>query len=367
MITYISATVISVVFSLFAMQFYNSIPVSESSHPIKIKRGITSQAKLFHLFAFFSAIPLFCVAAFRYGIGTDYFSYINEFERVIRGEWSYFEPGFWLINKLVACVTTNSVWIFIISAFIFSYFTFHAIYEQSVNPAFSILLLVITTHYFIYINQMRQYLAIAIFLYSIKYIQKRRLLHYIILILLAATLHKSILIVIPLYFVQYLRLNWKFVFPLIGGIWALSPFLKSIFQFLVLHTSYGRFYQTEYNNGKGSLFYIIECIIILIFEYWALSISKQQKPLYDFYINCQILAVLFAAFFGFIPLLDRVMNIFTFVQLISLPAFCSLIIRKRDRYFCVGSISIAFIVYMVWQVVILKHNQVLPYQNVFWH
>ena len=59
------------------------------------------------------------------------------------------------------------------------------------------------------LNFIRQCIAIAIFLYSIEYIKKKKFIPYLLIILLASTFHKSMLIMIPVYFIARIAVNWK--------------------------------------------------------------------------------------------------------------------------------------------------------------
>src|SRR5690606_11238153 len=65
--------------------------------------------------------------------------------------------------------------------------------------------LILGPHYLILMNGMRQTIAGCIFIYSIKYIQERKLLPYIICILLATTIHKSAIILVVIYFIPQLN------------------------------------------------------------------------------------------------------------------------------------------------------------------
>ena len=61
----------------------------------------------------------------------------------------------------------------------------------------------------------RQSIAIAIFLFAIKYLCAKKMwpsiVPYMIIILVAASFHKSILIMVPAYFIARLAVNWKWL------------------------------------------------------------------------------------------------------------------------------------------------------------
>src|SRR5699024_10248866 len=55
-----------------------------------------------------------------------------------------------------------------------------------------------------------EYAAVAIFAYSIKYIYCRRLVQYILLVILASAFHITAIVTIPLYFILYRKPTLRF-------------------------------------------------------------------------------------------------------------------------------------------------------------
>jgi hypothetical protein len=54
---------------------------------------------------------------------------------------------------------------------------------------------------------MRQYLAVMIILFALRYIDQNRFFHYLIWILLASTFHVSAMLMIPFYFILKIPMN----------------------------------------------------------------------------------------------------------------------------------------------------------------
>lgn len=55
----------------------------------------------------------------------------------------------------------------------------------------------------------RHQMAIAIFLFALPYLRQKRFVPYLVIVLLAATFHKSMLVWIPVYFLAQLAMDWK--------------------------------------------------------------------------------------------------------------------------------------------------------------
>ena len=97
-------------------------------------------------------------------------------------------------------VTPDSALLFATVGFLTLLFFFLGIYQQSDMVVFSILLFFLTNKYFTSLNQIRQMLAMSLFVFAVKYAVERRIWAYMGLIGIAALIHTSSLIYFPVYF-----------------------------------------------------------------------------------------------------------------------------------------------------------------------
>lgn len=152
----------------------------------------------------------------RYGIGFDYFNYYTLFNQcknlsfidilTFKGP---IEPGFGLILKLISFITTDIVIMYLILGIIaFSTLGFY-VYKFSPSPFISIYLFVTFGFMFGLMNLFRQYFAAIIFLFAIKFIKEKKLLPFLLITILAASIHKSALLILPVYFIARLNITWK--------------------------------------------------------------------------------------------------------------------------------------------------------------
>ena len=186
---------------------------------------------------------LFLVMGLRYGIGQDYFfTYKPVFETILRnGNYNNIEFGFVLLNKIIQFFTNDYIWIFIVTSFIFVCFVLKSIYDQSVNIAMSIFIMICDCFYFYAMNVVRQSIVIAIFIYAIKYIQEKNLKKYLLFLLVASTIHKIALIFIPVYFISQIRIDKKLFVFLSVVIYTLIPFVFKILNVILFNTKYGNY------------------------------------------------------------------------------------------------------------------------------
>lgn len=147
------------------------------------------------------------VAGMRYGIGTDYFPYIDIFD----GNYKRIddvEPIFKILVKTIQLFTDNYSVIFFVIMLLTVTFTFFGLYyfKNEVNMATGMTLFM-TTYYFTAYNICRQSLSVAIVFYAMTYLFRdkgwKNSLIYILLVLLAGGIHYSSLPVLILVVFRY--------------------------------------------------------------------------------------------------------------------------------------------------------------------
>lgn len=351
MLIYVIATLISMFLAYFAINIRN-----KKNNAINIKK----------LFMILSGIPLFIVSGFRYMVGCDYLSYANYFINYQYTTVHRMEFGFNKMIELIQLFSDNYIWIFIITSLIFIYFTYKAIYEQSINPILSIYLLFASTYFSIYLNGMRQMMAIAIFIYSIKFIKERNLLKYLLFILIASLFHLSILICIPLYFLYNIKVKPHIVVIISVIVLFFKSFFYNILTNIFMQTDYS-IYKTVFETTKANNIIIIIELFTLIF---ALLFYNKNKMLsnqkeYNFFLILKLLAFITSLFNGTIPLIGRIRWIFGFSIIIFIPMIIDRINNKKVKLLITLVIIFFFSVYIYYSIVINNSHCVLPYRLIF--
>ncbi|XOQ48306.1 MAG: Transmembrane protein EpsG [Eubacteriales bacterium] len=151
-------------------------------------------------------------------VGIDYIQYADYFKQVRNGGWSFLisdangyrvEPGYSLLNYFVS-LFTGDVHIFMLFVSILTVgLTAVLLYKYSPVPWVGMFVFASFGFFGNSLSFLRQSIAIAIFLYAINFLKKKKLIPYILIVLLAASFHKSIIIMIPVYFLAHIKVNWK--------------------------------------------------------------------------------------------------------------------------------------------------------------
>lgn len=143
----------------------------------------------------------------RYKVGTDYEQYELIFETQTE---DFMEPFHILVSSVIRKFHGNAGHLFAVYGMLSSFFLYRFFenfkYKNKYIPVITYLLL-----FPFFCNGIRQALALTIFMYSTQFIEKRKFLLYLICVVCATLVHTSLIIVLPLYFVNRKFDTWVYV------------------------------------------------------------------------------------------------------------------------------------------------------------
>lgn len=355
---YISTMLISVFFAYIAVYFRKK---REIFNDCRRKEVVSA---LYISFSILSFLPLYIVSAIRYDVGTDYLlRYVPGFYKIYNTGKESFELGYMLLNKFVLLFTKDYLFLFIITSFIFCFFIYKTIYENSKDVCYSILLLVFTTSYFVSLNIVRQCIAAALFVYSVKYIRTKDLKKYLIFNGIGILFHSSAIICLPVYFIAN-KLNLKVHLCSFAAIILARPIINKAFIFFVNLTKYDRYYESKYYTQKIYVTAFIIELAVLILCYMVYKEGKDNER-YVMFTNIQFVCVFLLLISSVIPNISRIILYFQFVKIVYLPEVIGLI--KSRKLYIITKICVisCYAMYMINEIIIKGSNQVLPYYTIF--
>ncbi len=268
------------------------------------RRQARSCAALFTLF-----LVLAGTAALRIDVGNDYGNYVNIFHEIYVGGYVVTEPGFnWLVRFLfLLSGGENYLLVFGLFAVVTAVIFLKAMYDQSVDFTLSFALFMLLGLYFRTFNTVRYYFVLAVTLYSLRYVLKREYSKFVLLILLAALFHKSVLVVIPLYLIA--ALPWKKWQVALGAAFAVSlPLFQGFWMKVVLwlYPSYQNTVYLQKETGlEGSLMGIIRCAAVLLLGLSAYRETIKENRANLFYFKLNLLGLALYTCGSFLPLVSR--------------------------------------------------------------
>lgn len=172
----------------------------------------------------FSLLLFAVISGIRWQVGVDHLSYLASYENIKEGgefRERGVEPGFDLITKLFASLDIHFTIYFAFWAFLQLFFIYYALKDERYLLPFIGIVLILGPHYLNWMNGIRQTLAACIFVFSVQFINNRKLLKYLATILLAFLIHKTSIFLLIFYFIpqkDYFRNRGFTFFLLIASI-----------------------------------------------------------------------------------------------------------------------------------------------------
>lgn len=251
-----------------------------------------------------SFLPLFILLGFRHiSVGTDTHVYADTFERVVHGTMStadknWLSIGYITLSYIVGHIFgTNYVVLNVVVGFLSLFFLYKSIVDNSKIPTLSLFLFICMCLYYQMFNQSRQLLAITIVMYSYKYLKHKNFFKYAITVLFAATMHKSALIMLPVYFFVDIKLTKRNLL-IYSGLGVFILLFSGLFVKLITMTSYGKIYAgtSFFESQLSTLFNLFVRVGLLGLCLLAgknyIKKDSQSCRLYNIAILCTLLQII---------------------------------------------------------------------------
>lgn len=309
------------------------------------------------------------VSACRIAVGNDYWVYRDNFKLIAQERHVSSETGFNLIVQFMQYLFgyDNYLPIFALFSFVTVLFFVKALHDQGTHYAFSLFLLMTGGYYFQSLNSVRYYLALAIALYSMKYVLRGEYGKFILWIVASAAFHKSILLVIPVYLVaKYLAaVRLKPGHYAIGALFLLSLVFGQELYREIIFKFYPFYENSAFDNGQISYVNIVKCLgtLGLCVVCYRTSLKEDLVNRFYFFLN---LAGLVAYCCGsFIPEVSRVGYYMIISQVFLLPKLLGEMKKGWFKNFCTVGVIGAFLLYfgMLLKGMYAVDVRLLPYLN----
>ena len=312
---------------------------------------------------------LFLLAALRMEVGNDYETYVDTIHEIYVGGYVVTEPLFNLVVKLLCELSggENYLLVFGVFAFVTIWIFLKVLYEQTEDFSLAFFLFMTLGIYFRTFNTVRYYFVLAITLYSFRYVLRKEYGKFIILIGLAALFHKSVLVVIPIYFIA--NMSWKKWHMVILGLGAAAMVIFRDFVMkiaLELYPSYKDTIFLETETGlSGNIMSIVRCVMVLGLAVICYGESVKDKRENEFYFKLNFLAIVMYLCCSFLPLVGRIGYYLMTSHILFLPSILGNIRNEKKRKILTILIIIACVIYFV--LFLRSANQpgvrVLPYKS----
>jgi hypothetical protein len=281
-----------------------------------------------------------------WSVGADTLNYYDAFKRVEWLSWKeifisfkqYYQfgigkdPGYTFFEKIVQIFTNDYQHFLLLIAIIFFSAFGNFLYKNTTRitdaiVAFTIYLVLFYS--FFSITGHRQTIATAAALFSFELVKKRKLFKFLFLILLVSTIHKSVFIFLPVYFLPKIK-NVKFFYV---AVLVLFPLIFSFRVPISLYFQSISGYDYGIYEQAGTPVFTLLMILIVVFAFirykQVIKINPDSKIFY--------LAIAIALFFTPLtwvnPSAMRIVQYFSIFMLVLIPEVVHsfILISKKDR------------------------------------
>ena len=312
---------------------------------------------------------LFLLSALRMEVGNDYETYVDTIHEIYVGGYVVTEPLFNAVVKTICELSGGENYLLVFAVFAFATIAIFlkALYEQAEDFPLAFFLFMTLGMYFRTFNTVRYYFVLAITLYSFRYILRKEYGKFILLIVLAAFFHKSVLVVIPIYFIANIPWKkWHMAVLAVGaaGMLACQDFIMKIA--LELYPSYKDtiFLQTE-TGLSGNLMSVLRCVAVLALALICYQDEWKERKENRFYFKLNILAIVLYLCGSFLPLVGRIGYYLMTSHVLFIPAILGSIKSDKKKKIVTILVIIAGVIYFL--LFLKTANQpgvrVLPYKS----
>lgn len=312
---------------------------------------------------------LFALSACRLNVGNDYAKYVEFMHLVNCNAYVPTEAGFNLLVKIIYGISgfENYLLVFAVYAFVTILLFLIAIYEQSDEFPMTFFLFMALGYYFQTFSTVRYYLALALALYSMKFVIRRQWGRFVLLVILGSFFHKSLLVILPLYFMA--SIAWKKWQLALMALFCTTFLFFQDFYLKVAVFLYPSYEDTEYLEGGTSYINILRCLAVLVLSmiYYHKAIQGNRRMQFYFYLNLG--ALVLYVFCSFLPIISRIGYYLTISHIIFLPALLRETESVKWRKLLRMGMIVAAICYfaMFMRKAYDDGLRILPYQSFFFH
>ncbi len=334
----------------------------------------TLSKKLLSSTSFFIILLLLVVmAGIRYNVGTDYETYSQvQIPEVLSGMTGRVELLYQVLIKIGAALGSYQtyMWIFLLTH-LFIIFPIMIAYKQLSNSfLLSMFIFLFSGFYNNSLNMMRQSIAIALFIFGIRFIIKRKFIQYITIIIIASLFHSTAILLLPVYFLYNKHISNKLFMTVAIAILAFSSLFRQLAFWvstkMMIYSEY--FVNSKYSTRPILWSYVLFNLIVILILY---SVSKyailenNQKIQVSFYFKTQVLLELCFLLAPTIPNSYRLSFYFLPLQGLLTPLILTKLNNRQLKVIVLIVLVLLYISFFTWTYILQNGAGTNPYQTIF--
>lgn len=361
----------SLLVAAFGSMIYKNKQLStDGINTVSAKENTKSIGLFFALATFILAVYFVGQRSWIFDTGEYQFAYdeastdLGHISEIIRGNINVKGPGFQVLLILFKSITHgtyNDWFMFLAILQLCSIALFF--YKYSTNFVFSVFLFIASGGFIWLVNGIRQFLAVTFILFFVDFIEKRKTVPFMIVVILAYFIHSSALLWIPFYFIINFK-PWSKKFVLCSVFFTVVLFFLSTSSSFLSDFNYSYLSNVSQNTGVNPVRVLVMAIPAIIAFVGRKNIEDTAPPFINICINlsvvcteCYIVGMFTTGVVGRLPIYFQLFN------WILLPWLIKNVFDENTRRIVVVSCVVGFLLYFYYDMYIkgngIYHSTIL--------
>jgi len=279
-------------------------------------------------------------------VGADTYGYkLYSFDPALSTTWSevfrivmgtYFgplevkDPGYLVVVKVLQLVSHDYQVFLLLIALIFTVPLGVYIYKYSAEPLLSFLIYSGLFSSFFAITGIRQTVATAlVVLIGYRFVERRRLWPFVLLSLVAFTIHRSSIAFFPFYFLSTRKVTFSHVMVFLAAAPAMYIFRGPIALFIGGPLGYER-YARQF-SGAGTWTFSAMLVLVVVVMLWRAPFILGTQPSATMWYNAILIALALAPLTFLDPSAMRAVQYYSIFLLLLVPAILTSFNNRSER------------------------------------
>ena len=331
------------------------------------KLNIDNKTKKRYLIVCGIVLVLFIGLRNKYLGSEDSLNYYNHMRQaLLTSSWSSyyndtgFETGFQFFVFSLSRIFTSPQMLFVVTSIIYISSISYCIYKNSDNIVMSLVIYITLGMMQFQMQGMRQAIAMSICLFAFEVAKQKKLIPFILLILLASLFHRTAIVFFVCYLVVYLPYNLGVVS--IFSVGALLLFANSKYITQIANTIFESEYTRTLDSGGfvATAIYVIILVMAMLIHRKALYKKENKTQTTIFYVTFIAFINYVMRYFG-VGISERISFYFMFGQTLLLPNTITNISKDYKKATTIGVYVMCILLFLYR----LHGSEFVPYQF-FW-
>lgn len=306
------------------------------------------------LLVFFVIMSLVIVSGLRNNIGdTEFYMHSYNITKFSLDTIDYSgDFGFNILQLLLQKISSDPQILILTTAAITNLLIVTVLYKYSRIIELSVYVYITSGMFTTSMNGIRQYLAAAIAFISIKYMLNGSFVKYATVVLIASTIHKTALVLLPIYFIvrreAWTKVTYILLTLAIFMVFGFNQFSSVLFA-AVEDTQYGHY--SNFSEGGSSFLRVIVSAVPVIIAYLGKEKLRKIWPQSDVIVNMSIISVVFLMIATQNWIFAR-FNIYFGLYSLILISWIVKVFKENNQKFIYYSILLCYLFFFYYEQVI---------------